>query len=634
MRITDLLDKKSISLTAAPDSKQEALDEAIELIIKSGKIRDREAYRAQVYHREEEGSTGIGRGLAVPHGKCDAVVEPALAAMVIPQGVEFDALDQKPVQLLFLIAAPDTKKNIHLKLLSRLSALLMDKAFAEQLKKASDTEEFLRLIDEAEERNQSRKKAARPMQIQEKKKKILAVTSCPTGIAHTYMAEEGLEKAAEGKHCMIKVETRGAEGTKNLLTKEEIQEADGIIVAADIKVPMERFIGKKVLICQVSDGISKAEQLIDQILEGEIPVFEGEDTAGKPTGKAWHRVYMHLMNGISHMLPFVVGGGLLVALAFMIDSFCVDVPALSEEVRAKFGSITPFAAGIKGIGDAALGLMLPVLAGYIAFSIADRPGLAPGFVGGVIASYGKSGFMGALAAGFLAGYLMRAAKRLTVRSIPVLQRIAPVLLYPFGGILMMGLLMKLLVEPPVGAINIALHAALNGMGDSSKILLGIIVASMMATDMGGPCNKAAYVFGTASIAAGDYDIMAAVMLGGMVSPCAIALSTILFPSNFTKDERKSAPMNFIMGLSFVTEGAIPFAAAHPFQVIPACMAGAGVSGALSMMFGCTMMAPNGGIFVFPVAEHSMLYFVALTAGTIVGAVLLGILKKPVRESVE
>lgn len=634
MRITDLLDKKSISLTAAPDSKQEALDEAIELIIKSGKIRDREAYRAQVYHREEEGSTGIGRGLAVPHGKCDAVVEPALAAMVIPQGVEFDALDQKPVQLLFLIAAPDTKENIHLKLLSRLSALLMDKAFAEQLKKASDTEEFLRLIDEAEERNQSRKKAARPMQIQEKKKKILAVTSCPTGIAHTYMAEEGLEKAAEGKHCMIKVETRGAEGTKNLLTKEEIQEADGIIVAADIKVPMERFIGKKVLICQVSDGISKAEQLIDQILEGEIPVFEGEDTAGKPTGKAWHRVYMHLMNGISHMLPFVVGGGLLVALAFMIDSFCVDVPALSEEVRAKFGSITPFAAGIKGIGDAALGLMLPVLAGYIAFSIADRPGLAPGFVGGVIASYGKSGFMGALAAGFLAGYLMRAAKRLTVRSIPVLQRIAPVLLYPFGGILMMGLLMKLLVEPPVGAINIALHAALNGMGDSSKILLGIIVASMMATDMGGPCNKAAYVFGTASIAAGDYDIMAAVMLGGMVSPCAIALSTILFPANFTKDERKSAPMNFIMGLSFVTEGAIPFAAAHPFQVIPACMAGAGVSGALSMMFGCTMMAPNGGIFVFPVAEHSMLYFVALTAGTIVGAVLLGILKKPVRESVE
>lgn len=634
MRITDLLDKKSISLTAAPDSKQEALDEAIELIIKSGKIRDREAYRAQVYHREEEGSTGIGRGLAVPHGKCDAVVEPALAAMVIPQGVEFDALDQKPVQLLFLIAAPDTKENIHLKLLSRLSALLMDKAFAEQLKKASDTEEFLRLIDEAEERNQSRKKAAKPMQIQEKKKKILAVTSCPTGIAHTYMAEEGLEKAAEGKHCMIKVETRGAEGTKNLLTKEEIQEADGIIVAADIKVPMERFIGKKVLICQVSDGISKAEQLIDQILEGEIPVFEGEDTAGKPTGKAWHRVYMHLMNGISHMLPFVVGGGLLVALAFMIDSFCVDVPALSEEVRAKFGSITPFAAGIKGIGDAALGLMLPVLAGYIAFSIADRPGLAPGFVGGVIASYGKSGFMGALAAGFLAGYLMRAAKRLTVRSIPVLQRIAPVLLYPFGGILMMGLLMKLLVEPPVGAINIALHAALNGMGDSSKILLGIIVASMMATDMGGPCNKAAYVFGTASIAAGDYDIMAAVMLGGMVSPCAIALSTILFPANFTKDERKSAPMNFIMGLSFVTEGAIPFAAAHPFQVIPACMAGAGVSGALSMMFGCTMMAPNGGIFVFPVAEHSMLYFVALTAGTIVGAVLLGILKKPVRESVE
>ena len=634
MRITDLLDKKSISLTAAPDSKQEALDEAIELIIKSGKIRDREAYRAQVYHREEEGSTGIGRGLAVPHGKCDAVVEPALAAMVIPQGVEFDALDQKPVQLLFLIAAPDTKKNIHLKLLSRLSALLMDKAFAEQLKKASDTEEFLRLIDEAEERNQSRKKAARPMQIQEKKKKILAVTSCPTGIAHTYMAEEGLEKAAEGKHCMIKVETRGAEGTKNLLTKEEIQEADGIIVAADIKVPMERFIGKKVLICQVSDGISKAERLIDQILEGEIPVFEGEDTAGKPTGKAWHRVYMHLMNGISHMLPFVVGGGLLVALAFMIDSFCVDVPALSEEVRAKFGSITPFAAGIKGIGDAALGLMLPVLAGYIAFSIADRPGLAPGFVGGVIASYGKSGFMGALAAGFLAGYLMWAAKRLTVRSIPVLQRIAPVLLYPFGGILMMGLLMKFLVEPPVGAINIALHAALNGMGDSSKILLGIIVASMMATDMGGPCNKAAYVFGTASIAAGDYDIMAAVMLGGMVSPCAIALSTILFPANFTKDERKSAPMNFIMGLSFVTEGAIPFAAAHPFQVIPACMAGAGVSGALSMMFGCTMMAPNGGIFVFPVAEHSMLYFVALTAGTIVGAVLLGILKKPVRESVE
>lgn len=340
---------------------------------------------------------------------------------------------------------------------------------------------------------------------------------------------------------------------------------------------------------------------------------------------------MHLMNGISHMLPFVVGGGLLVALSFLIDSFWVDIPSLSEEIRAEFGSITPIAAGIKRIGDTALGFMLPVLAGYIAFSIADRPGLAPGFVGGAIAFQGKSGFIGAMAAGFLAGYMMRWGKRQVSRSNPSLQRVAPVLLYPFGGILVMGFLMNLLVEPPVGMVNVALHTALNEMGDTSKIFLGMVVAGMMATDMGGPCNKAAYVFGTASLTVGDYDIMAAVMLGGMVPPCAIALSTILFPAKFTKDERKSAPMNFIMGLSFITEGAIPFAAADPFRVIPACMAGAGVSGALSMAFGCTMMAPNGGIFVFPVAEHTMLYFVALAAGIIVGAVLLGVLKKPVSE---
>ena len=619
------MDRRSISLTAAPGSKKEALDQIIDLMVKSGKIRDPEAYRKQVYQREEEGSTGIGRGLAVPHGKCDAVLEPGLAAMVVRQGVDFDSLDGKPAQLIFLIAAPDTKENLHLKLLSKLSALLMNKEFAEQLKQASDADEFLRMIDEADGKNPNVKKVVKPAQ--ERKQKILAVTSCPTGIAHTYMAAEGLEKAAEAK-------TRGAEGTQNLLSEEEIREADCIIVAADIKVPMERFIGKKVIVCPVSDGISKAERLINQALEGRVSVFEGEDAARKPAGNVWHRVYMHLMNGVSHMLPFVVGGGLLVALAFLIDSFWVDLPSLSEEVRAEFGSITPIAAGIKRIGDTALGFMLPVLAGYIAFSIADRPGLAPGVVGGTIAFQGKSGFIGAMAAGFLAGYMMRWGKRLVSRSNPSLQRVAPVLLYPFGGILIMGFIMIMLVEPPVGAVNIALHTVLKEMGGSSKIFLGIVVAGMMATDMGGPCNKAAYVFGTASIAAGDYDIMAAVMLGGMVPPCAIALSTILFPGKFTMDERKSAPTNFIMGLSFITEGAIPFAAAYPFQVIPACMAGAGVSGALSMAFGCTMMAPNGGIFVFPVAEHTMLYFVALAAGIIVGAVLLGVLKKTVQEGVE
>ena len=629
MRITDLLDRRSISLTAAPGSKKEALDQIIDLMVKSGKIRDTEAYRQRVYQREAEGSTGIGRGLAVPHGKCDAVLEPGLAAMVVRQGVDFDSLDGKPAQLIFLIAAPDTKENLHLKLLSKLSTLLMNKEFAEQLKQASDADEFLRMIDEADGKNPNVKKVVKPAQ--ERRQKILAVTSCPTGIAHTYMAAEGLEKAAEARNCSIKVETRGAEGTQNLLSEEEIREADCIIVAADIKVPMERFVGKKVIVCQVSDGISKADQLISQAIDGKTPVFQGEDITGKPLGSSWHRIYMHLMNGISHMLPFVVGGGLLVALAFLIDSFLVDIPSLSEEIRADFGSITPLAAGIKKIGDTALGFMLPVLAGYIAFSIADRPGLTPGFIGGAIAFQGKSGFIGAITAGFLAGYMMRGGKRLVSKSNLPFQRIAPVLLYPFGGILIMGFIMIMLVEPPVGAVNIALHTVLKEMGCSSKIFLGIVVAGMMATDMGGPCNKAAYVFGTASIAAGDYDIMAAVMLGGMVPPCAIALSTILFPGKFTMDERKSAPTNFIMGLSFITEGAIPFAAAYPFQVIPACMAGAGVSGALSMAFGCTMMAPNGGIFVFPVAEHTMLYFVALAAGIIVGAVLLGVLKKPVSE---
>lgn len=638
MRITELLDKRSISLTAAPASKSEALDMAVDLMAAGGKIRDKEAYRKEVYLREEEITTGVGGGIAIPHGKCDAVAKPGLAAMVIKDGVDFDSLDGEPVNLIFLIAAPNTKDNIHLDVLSKLSILLMDEQFSENLKKASTPEEFLQIIDEADEEKpdvDEQLAAQTESEPQEKACRILAVTSCPTGIAHTYMAAEGIEKAAKKAGCFVKVETRGSGGAKNVLTEEEIAEADCIIVAADAEVPMDRFHGKRLIECPVSDGIGKADQLVERAMHGDVPIYKsGNPNAGKSqksSGGGAHKVYTQLMNGVSHMLPFVVGGGILIALAFLIDGLSVDINSLSDEMRANFGTITPVAVALKGIGDTAFGFMLPVLAGFIAMSIGDRPALAVGFVGGMLASQGKSGFLGALLAGFVAGYLILLLRKVFAKLPQSIEKIAPVLLYPLFGILIMGLLMNYVIEPPVGALNTALNTGLTNMSGSSKILLGIIVAGMMSIDMGGPFNKAAYVFGTASIAAGNYDIMAAVMIGGMVPPCAIALATLLFKKKFTKEERESGPVNFIMGLAFITEGAIPFAASDPIHVLPSCIIGAAVSGALSMAFGCTLMAPHGGIFVFPVVEHALMYLVSLVIGTIVGAVLLGILKKRVEE---
>ena len=638
MRITELLDLRSISLDAVPASKQEALDMAGALMAKSGKIRDEEAYRREVYLREEESTTGVGGGIAIPHGKCDAVIRPGLAAMVIPNGVDFDSLDGEPVHLIFLIAAPNTKDNVHLDVLSKLSVLLMDEQFSEKLRRAKTAEEFLRIVDEAdaEKPDVDEQLAAQTMEEKEKKSfRILAVTSCPTGIAHTYMAAEGIEKAAKKAGCFVKVETRGSGGAKNVLTETEIQEADCIIVAADAEVPMDRFHGKRLIECPVSDGIGKADQLVERAMNGEVPVYQSGnlnvDKTRKSSGGGAHKVYTQLMNGVSHMLPFVVGGGILIALAFLIDGFSVDIHSLSDEMRANFGTITPTAAALKGIGNTAFGFMLPVLAGFIAMSIGDRPALAVGFVGGMIASQGKSGFLGALLAGFIAGYLIVFLRKVFGKLPQSIEKIAPVLLYPLFGILIMGLLMNYVIEPPIGALNTALNTGLTNMSGSSKVLLGMIVGGMMSIDMGGPFNKAAYVFGTASIAAGNYDIMASVMIGGMVPPCAIALATLLFKQKFTKEERESGPVNFIMGLAFITEGAIPFAASDPLHVLPSCIVGAAAAGALSMAFGCTLMAPHGGIFVFPVVEHALMYLVALVIGTIIGAVLLGLLKKKVEE---
>lgn len=636
MRITDLLDKNSISLNAAPADKKETLDLAVELMAKSGKLSDVEKYREQVYAREEESTTGIGEGIAIPHGKCDAVKAPGLAAMVIKNGVEYESLDGEPVTLLFLIAAPNTKDNVHLDVLSKLSVMLMDENFTTSLRNAKSVDEFLQIIDAADESAKSIDDRLSDTGItteENKGVKLLAVTSCPTGIAHTYMAAEALEKAAKAAGCQIKIETRGSAGAKNVLTAEEIEAADCIIVAADAKVPMDRFNGKKVISCQVSDGIGKAEQLVEQAVNGNVEVFHGENGEAKAavTGKesAAHKIYTQLMNGVSHMLPFVVGGGILIAIAFLIDGLNVDINALPADQRGNFGTITPVAAMFKNIGGVAFGLMLPVLAGFIGMAIGDRPALALGFVGGMMAANGKSGFLGALVAGFLAGYLILGLRKICDKLPDAIEKLAPVLIYPVVGILMMGLAMNFVVEPIMGGINTGLNNFLSGMGDSSRIVLGLILGGMMAIDMGGPFNKAAYVFGTAAITAGNYDIMAAVMIGGMTPPCAIALATLLFKNKFTKEERDAGPTNFIMGLAFITEGAIPFAASDPLHVLPSCIIGSALAGALSMAFHCTLMAPHGGIFVFPVVGNAVMYLVALVAGTVVSALLLGVLKKKV-----
>lgn len=633
MKITDLLSKESVLLNVDVKDKDACLVKLVDLMDASGKISDKKLYLDAVYAREEEGTTGVGNGIAIPHGRCSGVKEPGLAAMTINGGVEYNALDSKPVDLAFLIAAPEGSGSVHLEILSKLATMLMDENFVADLKKAKTVEEFLKVIDDAEEKKNEKVETESVGLESNIGHFILAVTACPTGIAHTYMAAEAIEKTAKAKGYKVKVETRGSGGAKNILTDEEINKADGIIVAADTNVPMDRFDGKKVIECQVSKGINKPNELIDEIVSGNVAIYMSNSKKANNEAKdsTGHSIYKHLMNGVSHMLPFVVGGGILIALAFLVDGMSYDINSLTDAQRANFGTLTPLANFLKGqVGGVAFGFMLPVLAGFIAMSIADRPGLAVGILGGSIAANGTSGFLGALAAGFIAGYLVNLLKKVSDKVIPEsLDGIKPVLIYPLFGMLLTGAIMVFAIEPVVGAINMGLNNALASLNGVNVILLGAIVAGMMAIDMGGPFNKASYVFGVASIASGNYNIMAAVMIGGMVPPCAIALATLLFKKKFTESERKSGPTNFIMGLAFITEGAIPFAAADPLHVIPSCAVGSALAGALSMAFNCTLMAPHGGIFVFPVVGNTLMYLVALVVGAIVGAVLLGLLKKDV-----
>lgn len=642
MTIRDLLAAESINLNGTPAGKTEALNQCIDLMAKSGKIADVEKYRKGVFAREEEGTTGIGMGIAIPHCKSDAVTKAGLAAMVVKDGVDFESLDGTPAKIIILIAAPNTEDNVHLQVLSKLSVMLMDEQFTNSLINAGSVDEFLNIIDSAEKAKDEKEaakeaKAKEPVEVKKDDVFIVAVTACPTGIAHTYMAAEAIEKKAKELGYQVKVETRGSGGAKNVLTDDEIAKAAGVIVACDTNVPTDRFDGKKVIECQVSDGINKAEELIKRIAAGDAPVFKAsgkkEASHSSVGGKesVGHQIYKHLMNGVSHMLPFVVGGGILIAIAFLIDGFSVDLNSLPADQRANFGTITQAAAMFKGIGGTAFGFMLPILAGFIAMSIADRPGLAVGFVGGSIAANGTSGFLGALVAGFVAGYIVLLLKKVFSKLPESLDGMKPVLLYPLLGIFLVGVIMQFVVEPPIGALNTAINNGLNGLNGASAVVLGVLLGGMMSVDMGGPVNKAAYVFGTASIAAGNYNIMAAVMIGGMVPPIAIALATIFFKNKFTAEERKAGPTNFIMGLSFITEGAIPFAASDPLHVLPACVVGSAVAGGLSMAFGCTLMAPHGGIFVVPTIGNPLMYLVALVIGSFIACGLLGLLKKKVSE---
>lgn len=642
MTIRDLLAAESINLNGTPAGKTEALNQCIDLMAKSGKIADVETYRKGVFAREEEGTTGIGMGIAIPHCKSDAVTKAGLAAMVVKDGVDFESLDGTPAKIIFLIAAPNTEDNVHLQVLSKLSVMLMDEQFTNSLINSGSVDEFLNIIDSAEKAKDEKEaakeaKAKEPVEVKKDDVFIVAVTACPTGIAHTYMAAEAIEKKAKELGYQVKVETRGSGGAKNVLTDDEIAKAAGVIVACDTNVPTDRFDGKKVIECQVSDGINKAEELIKRIASGDAPVFKAsgkkEASHSSVGGKesVGHQIYKHLMNGVSHMLPFVVGGGILIAIAFLIDGFSVDLNSLPADQRANFGTITQAAALFKGIGGTAFGFMLPILAGFIAMSIADRPGLAVGFVGGSIAANGTSGFLGALVAGFVAGYIVLLLKKVFSKLPESLDGMKPVLLYPLLGIFLVGVIMQFVVEPPIGALNTAINNGLNGFNGASAVVLGVLLGGMMSVDMGGPVNKAAYVFGTASIAAGNYNIMAAVMIGGMVPPIAIALATIFFKNKFTAEERKAGPTNFIMGLSFITEGAIPFAASDPLHVLPACVVGSAVAGGLSMAFGCTLMAPHGGIFVVPTIGNPLMYLVALVIGSFIACGLLGLLKKKVSE---
>lgn len=627
MRIIDLLKKDSIALNVKVSNKQEAVDTLVDLMDKSGNLKNKEIYKKAVLDREELSSTGIGDGIAIPHGKTEAVTRAGLSSMVVKDGVDYDSLDGEPAKLFFMIAAPKEADNLHLEVLARLSTMLMDGDFKEQLINAKSVDEYLKLINDKEkEKFQEEENKEKPQEGY----RILAVTACPTGIAHTYMAQESLEKKAKEMGITIKVETNGSGGAKNVLTKQEIKEAECIIVAADKQVEMDRFDGKKVIQTKVSNGINKAEELITKAINGDAHVYhagnnskeaDNEDEEKEGIGRT---IYKHLMNGVSHMLPFVIGGGILIALAFLLDDYSID--------PSNFGMNTPVAAFFKTTGGTAFGFMLPILAGFIAMSIADRPALAVGFVGGAIAISGGSGFLGALIAGFAAGYLVLGLKKLFDKLPNALDGLKPVLLYPFFGILLIGLCMTYIINPPVAAINDWMTNGLNAMSGTSKILLGIILGGMMSVDMGGPVNKAAYVFGTASIASGNYDIMAAVMAGGMVPPLAIALCTTFFKNRFTESERKSGITNYVMGLSFITEGAIPFASSDPIRVIPACVAGSAVAGALSMAFDCTLRAPHGGIFVVAVVGNPLYYLLSIALGSIVGMFILALLKKPIKSA--
>ena len=635
MRITDLLKKDSILLGGSPKSKSEAIDMLVELQVKGGNIADKEEYKKGILAREEKGSTAVGDGIAIPHAKSEAVKAPSLAAMTVPEGVDYEALDDEPSNLLFMIAAPNDG-DVHLEVLSRLMTILMDEDFREKLLGAKDKDEFLKIIDDMENKKypdepKAESKAA-------KSYKVLAVTACPTGIAHTYMAAEALEKAGEKLGISIKVETNGSGGTKNTLSDEEIAACDGIIIAADKSVAMARFNGKKVIRTKVSDGIKIPEELINRIVSGDAPVYHhegGNDSVSSSanSGESFGRkLYKHLMNGVSNMLPFTVAGGIFIALAFLIDSLG------GAPQDGNFGTHLAAAAWFKTIGGYAFNFMIPILAGYIGKSIADRPGLLVGMAGGAMAVSGAtfaapggnvpSGFLGALLAGFIGGFLMLMLEKACDKMPKALNGIKPVLIYPLGGLLMVAIMMCA-INPIMGLLNEGLANILTNMGGSSKVLLGCVLGAMMSIDMGGPFNKAAYVFGTAAIASGNFDIMAAVMVGGMVPPIAIALATTFFKNRFTEEERKNGPVNYIMGLSFITEGAIPYAAADPARVIPACMIGSATAGGLSMAFGCTLRAPHGGIFVFPVVGNPIMYVLALVIGSVVGMLLLGLFKKKI-----
>ena len=633
MKITDLLSKNAIKINGVASNKEDAINKLIDLMAQNGNITDKEKYRQVVLKREEEGSTGIGEGIAIPHGKTDAVSKPGLSAMVINDGVEFDSLDGQPAKLLFLIAAPNTKDNVHLDVLSRLSTLLMDTEFRKSLMEAKTPEEFLRCIDIAENAKLSQTKNNGEYE-------ILAITSCPTGIAHTYMAAEALEKMGEQLGHKVKVETHGSSGVKNKFTKEEIRNAKAVIIAADTKIDLSRFDGKKLIKAKVADGINRPQELIEHVLSSEAKTYHSSNKSQNNDSDEKEgvgtKIYKHLMNGVTHMLPFVVGGGILIAIAFLLDDYSIN--------PSNFGMNTPIAAFFKTVGGAAFNVMLYVLAGYIAMSIADRPGLAVGFVGGILAVQGttfasltdssvvlvSSGFLGALIAGFVGGYIVILLKKICSYLPDSIEGIKTILLYPVFGILLMGAFM-LLINPYVGAINTAINNYLSSMGTANKVVLGAILGGMMAIDLGGPINKAAYTFGTGMLASGQYEIMAAVMAGGMVPPLAIALLATAFPRKVPKKDKQAAYVNYIMGLSFISEGAIPFASADPLRTLPAFVVGSAVTGALSMIFNCTLMAPHGGIFVIATIGHPLLYLLAIAVGTIVSTLIMAKLKKNLPE---